>query len=273
MTWMCAHGHLASTAQLRAHGVNRPQLASAVADGLVYRVERGKYACSHLDAKLRLAASTRTALDCVTALGLDEDQWAGIRTPGLHVRARPGRHTRAIPVGAIVHWSDAVDGWGQPLLMSTVDALLQAMRCLEPYDALACIESARNLGRLNDHQLAHLLGRAPQWMRSHLNRLDFGAGSGVETLPRLWLQDLGHHVETQVSLPGAGRLDLLVDDCVGIEIDGAKWHLDRFMQDRTKDIGIEWWGIRVLRIGYPHVMHTWPRTLATIERMIRDARR
>jgi len=142
------------------------------------------------------------------------------------------------------------------------------MRCLDPYDVIACIESALHLGYLNERGLSLLWDLAPKWMIAYLTRIDRGAQSGLETHPRLWLQDLGHRVETQVSVPGAGVLDLLVDGTVGIEADGAKWHAHRFLADRSQDVGIERWGIRVLRIGRPHIFETWPDTLATIQRML-----
>ena len=142
------------------------------------------------------------------------------------------------------------------------------MRCLDPYDVIACIESALHLGYLNEQEFKRLRDLAPKWMLAYLTRIDRGAQSGLETHPRLWLQDLGHRVETQVPIPGAGVLDRLVDGTVGIEADGAKWHAHRFLADRSKDVGIERWGIRVLRIGRPHIFETWPDTLATIQRML-----
>lgn len=87
------------------------------------------------------------------------------------------------------------------------------------------------------------------------------------------LQDAGYAVVSQVRIPGAGILDLLIDDCVGVETDGSRWHAETFLGDRTKDIGIETWGIRVLRIGAPHVFTTWPDTMLAIERMVADAPR
>jgi very-short-patch-repair endonuclease len=154
-----------------------------------------------------------------------------------------------------------------------MDALLQAMSCLAPIDALAAIESALHLGRLSGEGLDRLLDLAPDRMTPTLERLNLGAQSGLETHARILLQDAGHEVLTQVEIGGAGILDLLVDDCVGVETDGEKWHRDRFREDRSKDVGVELWGIRVLRIGAHHLFREWPTTLRALERMIADARR
>lgn len=172
-----------------------------------------------------------------------------------------------------MHWATPSGSGGHPLEVPVVDALLQAMRCLGPYDALASIESALHAQRLDEAGLGRLVALAPGWMLPCLARLDRGGQSGLETHSRLLLQDAGYRVRTQVHIPGTSPLDLLVDDCVGVETDGAKAHESRFMHDRSKDIVIEGWGIRVLRIGSPHIFESWPDTLATIERMVADARR
>ncbi len=147
------------------------------------------------------------------------------------------------------------------------------MSCLTPIDALAAIESALHLGRLTGEGLERLLDLSPGRMARTLARLDRGAQSGLETHARILIEDAGHEVLTQVEIGGAGILDLLVDDCVGVETDGQKWHRDRFVEDRSKDVGVELWGVRVLRIGAHHLLREWPATLQALERMIADARR
>jgi very-short-patch-repair endonuclease len=214
------------------------------------------------------AAISRTLVDCVTALDGHPDLWSGIPVAGLHLRARPGRHIGTVPEGAVVHWAEEHDRGSSGPEVGPVDALLSAVRCLDPYDVIACIESALHLGYLDERGFRKLQLLAPQWMHPYFSRIDRGAQSGLETHPRLWLQDLGHRVETQVPIPGAGILDLLVDGLVGIETDGAKWHQHKFLADRSKDIGVERWGVRVLRIGRPHIFETWAETLATIDRML-----
>jgi very-short-patch-repair endonuclease len=150
---------------------------------------------------------------------------------------------------------------------------LQSIDCLPPLDALASVESALHLGYLSERGLDSLTHHGSLRVRTLLGRLDRGAQSGFETHTRVKLLEAGYRVRTQVHIPGAGRLDLLVESCVGIETDGAAWHgADRFIHDRTKDLIVEGQGIRVLRIARPHIFEEWPRTLATIDRMVKDAR-
>ncbi|MDF1479057.1 type IV toxin-antitoxin system AbiEi family antitoxin domain-containing protein [Leifsonia sp. H3M29-4] len=269
---LCSLGHVASTRDLLAAGLTRRELARAVTVGRALRPARGVYACPHLEPVQLTAARAGLRLDCVTALAR-RGVWSGIRDARLHLRAQAGRHHGAVPIGAVVHWAGRHETGEHPLEVSIVDALLQAMRCLDHDDALACIESALHLRELDERGLRRLRELAPRWMRATLARLDRGAQSGLETHARLRLQDAGHRVRTQAIVPGAGPLDLLVDECVGVETDGRQFHEATFIADRSKDITIESWGIRVLRLGSPHVFDSWPDTLAAIERMVADARR
>jgi very-short-patch-repair endonuclease len=270
-TWLCDRSHVARTSELVAAGASRRQLARAVAVGELLRLAPGRYACAHIDEIARHAATSGCRIDCISALAR-HGVWSGIAQAGLHLRAVPGRHLVGLPQHARVH-RNAHRGAYDGLEVSPVDALLRAMRCLTPYDALASVESALHTGYLDELGLRTVIEAAPRWMTPALDRLDRGAQSGLETHTRLRLQDAGHAVMSQVRIPGAGILDLLVDDCVGVETDGSLWHAETFLGDRTKDIGIETWGIRVLRIGATHVFRTWPDTMLAIERMVADAPR
>ena len=173
---------------------------------------------------------------------------------------------------AEVHWREQF-GEGSNVQVAPEDALLQAMSCLEPYDALAAIESSVHLGHLPRHRIDELTVRAPGRMHGTLARMNLHAQSGLETHARLKLEDAGHKVECQVEFPGAGHIDLLVDGCVGIETDGRLWHENRFLEDRTRDIGVATWGIPVLRPAKVHVFEKWPDTLFAIQQLVAQQRR
>ncbi len=275
---LCRMGHVATTRQLTAAGASKRDLAAAAATGLVRRSSRGNYACAHLDVDHLHALGAGCVIDCVSALARN-GVWAGVAPlTTLHLRARPHQQLLHVPPRAHVHWA-ATHGTPEPHTLharaevAPIDALLQAMRCLSPTDALASVESAVHLRYLHETQLLELIARAPTRMKKTLDRFDSGAQSGFETHTRIQLIDAGHRVRTQVAVSGTSPLDLLVDESVGVETDGRRWHEDRFIADRTKDVVSEAAGIRVLRIGEPHIFVTWPRTLAAIERMVIDAQR
>lgn len=271
LTAMCHLGHLATVQQLRSLGATKRALASALADGWVRRAARGIYVCHHIDGDLMRAAQVGGQVDCVTSLDR-HSVWSGIEQPGLHLRVRPHHHLKRPAPGSIVHWSAPHYRSSSPLEVSHVDALLQAITCLPPNDALASVESALHKEFIDEDDFAQLILRAPERLHSILAKLDRGAQSGYETHTRLRLVHAGFRVRTQFKVPGAGHIDLLVNGCVGVETDGEKWHgPERFLPDRTKDISVEGNGIRVLRIARPHIFDSWPTTLATIRRMVNDA--
>ncbi len=269
LTLMCAAGHVASTARLREHFSAR-SLARASDTGLIRRVARGLYSCTHLDTQLVLAAQSGGRLDCVSSLA-QHGVWSGVERPGLHLRMEPHQHARRV-AGAFVHWSGTFQS-AEPLEVAPVDAVLQSIRCLNPDDALACVESALHTGFLTEEQLDLVMLHAPARLVPILLNLDRGAESGYETLVRLKLIRADFQVRTQAYVPEAGRIDILIEECVGLEIDGERWHgPERFIHDRTKDRNAELQGVRMLRVARPHIFEDWARTLATIQRMVSDAR-
>lgn len=186
---------------------------------------------------------------------------------------QPHQHARQHIPGAVVHWAGAVQR-AALLEVAPADAVLQAIRCLGPDDALACVESALHTKYLSDDQLDLVLLHAPDRLHPILSGIDRGAQSGYETWTRLKLVRAGFRVRTQGFVPGAGHVDLIVEECVGVEVDGEKWHgPERFLHDRTKDRNAELQGVRMLRIGGFHVFDDWDTTLAAIQRMVTDAQR
>ncbi|MGO4692573.1 hypothetical protein [Glaciibacter sp. 2TAF33] len=200
--------------------------------------------------------------------------WSGIDRPKLHLRIDPRFHHKRQTPGAIVHRAGTRRDWAAPLEVSALDAMLMAIRCLPPDDALASVESALHLRFITETDFSELLARAPERLSAVLTQVDRGAQSGYETHTRVRVVRAGFRVTTQFFVAGAGHFDLLVNDCVAVETDGEQWHgPERFLPDRTKDLIAEGQGIRVLRIGRPHIFEGWPQTLHTITQMVRDAER
>ncbi|WP_167136976.1 hypothetical protein [Diaminobutyricimonas sp. TR449] len=148
------------------------------------------------------------------------------------------------------------------------------MHCLDDENAIAAMESAVHEGFLTPADVMRLATLAPRRLGDGIRRLEFASGSGNETIVRLRLQRAGFRVESQAHVPGMGHEDLLVEGCVGLDVDGRQWHgEDRFAIDRDRDIHVEGLGRRALRIRTAHITDTWPHTLAVIERVVADARR
>ncbi|TFD06188.1 hypothetical protein [Cryobacterium sp. TMT1-66-1] len=271
VTVLCHLGHVATSQQLAGIGASRRSVKSAVDSGLIRHVAHGVFSCAHLDAPTLTALQVGGRVDCLTRLS-QLGIWCGIARPGLHLRLRPHHHQRRLAPGASIHWSRAFHCWAPVFEVSPFDAVLQALSCLDDVDALACLESALFMRFITEDDLEELLRLAPDHLRALLRLLDRGAQSGFETFSRVGFIRAGFRVATQFYVTGAGRVDMLVNGCVGIETDGEEWHgPERFLPDRSKDREVERQGIRVLRLARPHIFDTWPTTLETVRRMVNDA--
>ena len=225
---------VARAKHLAAAGVSDFQLKSAVARGAASRVARGVYAAPGADAQLIAIRSLPAEPACATAaqfLGL----WV-LEPPKQPHIAVP--HSRSYP-GFLCHRSAA-----PPTLLDTV---VQSLRCLPELDGLIIAESAvvvRGLGLAGLRQ--RLSGRNDARERRIVDRVVPQSQSIMECMARYWLRRAGFHVESQVNVPGMGHLDLMVDGRLGIETDGAGFHMDRtsFEEDRRR------WNVTT-RLGIP----------------------
>ena len=266
---LCNLGHIARTEQLRAAGYTRAEIAHALESGAVRRLQRGTYACGHLDGALLDAALMGGALTCVSVLR-EHEVWAG-HDRRVHVQVSP-RASTPVPRGVRAH-RELAGYSGTALRVAPLEALRQAMRCLDGEDAIAAMESALHKNLLSDAEVRRVGALAPRRLQSGIRQLVTTSESGNETIVRLRLAEVGHHVESHGHVPGLGHQDLVVDDCVGLEVDSEAWHGEsERAEDTRRDLVSEGLGRRVLRIRPEHIHQSWPSTLAVIDRMVRDAR-
>ncbi|TFC32038.1 hypothetical protein E3O53_12180 [Cryobacterium sp. TMT2-18-3] len=278
-TLICTLGHAAMTDELLRLGVAPRQLRMAIARGTVVRAARGVYLCAHADRDQRDAAVAHGRISCLSALRR-ANVWAGIDR-SLHLQV-PAHATGTRPVrdqgGQRIHYH-----WAQPRfpetterswLVSPMEAVWQAIHCLDEEHAIACLESAVHEGFLTIDQVRELCARAPVRLAGGICELEFTSGSGMETIVRRRLRHVGYSVVAQVKVAGIGDEDLVVEDCVAIETDGEKWHgPDRFHADRIRDLKTEALGRRSIRLTQDQVLYEWETTLAAIARVVTDAQR
>lgn len=160
-------------------------------------------------------------------------------------------------------------------MVDPIEAVWQAIHCLDEENAIACLESALHLKFLTVAQMRRLCLHAPARLQPGIREMENTSDSGLETITR---RRLRHHGYTVV---GQGRIgsgtnsiyeDLVVEDCVALEIDGRQWHgAAKLGSDYDRDLMVEGLGRRTLRLSYRHIMFDWQTTLATIERTVTDA--
>lgn len=134
-----------------------------------------------------------------------------------------------------VHWTHhRADGWSSTDL---VDALVLAVVCQPVRAAIATLDSALNRGLIGERELDEIFAALPRRLRALRRHLDPSAESGSESLMRLILKRLGCRVESQVEIPGVGRVDFVVDGWLIVECDSKahhkKWRAQ--VKDRRRD--------------------------------------
>jgi very-short-patch-repair endonuclease len=259
-------GGIAPGSALRSRGISQDRLDRAVSSGAVRRVRRGWFATPDADAACVLAVAAGGTLSCVSAL-TQYGVWL-LPFEGVHIRVDPHHHGSRSSARRL-HWLPAVDtpSHGRDSVATALDVAIQ---CLGAEAAIVAIDSALEKGLVTRVELTRRFASRPRHAEL-LRRADGASQAGIETLVRVRLRSHGIRVRTQVSIPGAGRVDLLVGDRLIIETDGRAFHDDAvaFSRDRRRDLAAQARGYIVVRLSYRQIMAEWPAVEAQLLRLIR----
>lgn len=242
-------------AQVRDLSAPRRELDRALAAGEIVRIGRGAYALPDVDHDVRTAVAAGGVLGCVSALR----RWQ-VDVPGdesvVHVSVPRGRGTRAGTARAAKVRQHYEDADRHPVLPVTTfaAAAVRAALCL-PYDsAVATLDRAlhQRPDAVRDEVFAMVRRTSPSRARAFAVDVDPRSRSAVETQVRLDLRRVGLAVAPNVSVPGVGEVDLLVDGVLDVEIDGYEFHHPRpqFAADRRRDRAALRLGVPTVRFAY-----------------------
>lgn len=238
--------------------LSRRALAGALASGDVVRVRRGVYASGWMSGPAQRAAAVGGRLACVSALAL-----LGCFEPpdaGLHVQVYPDASRLRLPAGPRRRPGDVVLHWvpqeapPHATVVSPLDAVHQLLRCQARPQAIAVLDSALQQRVLAPGQISDLVRCAPRRLRLVPEHLDGRSESGIESLARVALRDAGLTVDMQVVIPGVGRVDLVVEGRVVVEVDGREWHRGEQERDYWRDLELARRGYVVVRVDYSLVV-------------------
>ena len=236
---------------LVAAGVTDGNLRGAVRRGEVLALGGGTYALPGAAPDAVVAARLGGRLTCSSAA----------QRYGLDLLSPPEVPHIAVPRNCAVDASDAVVHRvavpGNGPVVPVLHALVAVLRCLETVDAVVVVDSALRQGVARRRSLdARLRGPGSVEARRRLGLADPRSGSVIETVARLALRQAGLPVDCQVLVPGVGRVDLVVDGWLVVELDGFAYHSDRdrYRTDRRRTNGLVAQGYRVLRFSYEDVM-------------------
>ncbi|MBU1249931.1 MAG: type IV toxin-antitoxin system AbiEi family antitoxin domain-containing protein [Actinobacteria bacterium] len=271
--------------QLLAHGLTPRQLAAAVARGTLVRPRRGLYVPAHTARGVVAALHVGGPAACVTAV-----ETYGIWTPDrrlVHVWLKPNAaRLRALRLSGRTavgeahhelrrHWrplleSDQCESWR----VGVLDALIQVVRCQPRAIAIAVLDSALHQGVIERQNLEQLAVQVTSRQRRVFDRIDARAESGTESLVRLALVDAGLRVVPQVLFPGVGRVDLLVEGRIVVEVDSAAWHstVDAVTRDYGRDLQLVRRRRWVVRVSYEQAMHSRRQVVEAVRAALRASR-
>jgi hypothetical protein len=189
--------------------MSRSQIAWAVGAGRLVRIRIGHYCLPGLDDATQQAVRVGGRLACVSELAR-RGVWVTHppATPHVHLAANASRlrhpHHMTRPIipdaGCTLHW----ERLARPPADSRVavlDAVRQAMACLDRFEAVATVESAVRKGLV---RLVELREGATESELAVITRVDGRADSGLETLLREPLRDAKLRVEPQFHIAGVG---------------------------------------------------------------------
>ena len=280
-------GHIATRRQLVARGFSGYALTTAVRRGEIRRIRRGWYASSEgrgdraeavrVGGRLSHSSAARdyglwpgfdTRLHITVTRGASRLRWR--RQPSFDTPDNSERET-------VVHWVRR----GRQDLTSTrtwrvglVECLRQMVATTDEETAIACLDTAMAVHKLKEHDIRRIFRTQPKRSRRLAALARVGSDSGPESIVRQRLKYIGVRPAQQVSVPGVGLVDMLVDGFLVIEIDGRMYHSDpsAFENDRRRDALLTAAGFTVLRFSYRQVMFDWPFVVGVIRDCVPNPR-
>lgn len=260
-------GGVARWKELLAEGVSRTRLRDAVETGAVVRVHLGVYALPEASREKTHASIFRGELACLSLCAalrlpfLVQPATTHLLLPRSRSNSRPG--VRTLETVTLHRLSDRVP---RPTVTAAALAIDLAGECTAGPQQLALVDAALNRGLLTRAELRNFSITSPvrrAWLDRHASAL---AESIIETLSRLAITTAGLEVAPQVRIAGVGRVDLLVEGFLVVELDGRAYHSDdrQFSADRRRDRLLVQAGFTVLRFTYDDVVNAPGAMVATI---------
>lgn len=254
-------GGVTRTRTLHAHGHGRYEISTAIAQGVLKRVGKGVFARPNADVYLIAAVRLGGALTCTNALRRHGVTllWESKRA---HIAIRRG-FTSANKSTRGVHFhyghQHAVSESTAPV-DSVPRAIDAAGRCLPPRAHLVAVDSALNQGLVRPDQVLAWTTSTRERRDWILGHMDGRAESAGETLARLDLAERDLATHPQRYFDGVGRVDLVAEDKVIVEVDGRAFHTDpeQFKRDRRRDRKLGSLGYKVQRFAHTELTQAQP---------------
>lgn len=256
-------GGIARGTHLQTLGFSRRTLSRAVQRGQIERIRDGIFAVGHIDDHIRKATEHGGALTCSSVL---QQHGVWVLSPAAmpHVWLGADRH----PLDhdgctCVSHFFR-----GRPPLgrVPVETALVHLLRCAGDEAFFAAYESALRMRLLTAGARGRIRAAIPASARWLVDLARSDADSGLESLLRLRFHILGIRLESQVPIPGVGRVDFVIGGRLIVEADGKGNHDSTAMRhkDLMRDAAASALGYETLRFDYAQIVHDWPVVQAAV---------
>lgn len=210
----------------------------------------------------------------------------GVWHPRAREKLRQGRTLRLATAGTpVLHWSElrgVTSGHAREVgsvrspdwIVPPALALAQALLCQNEEHALACLDSSIQTHLFELPAVHELIAALPQRLHGLVEEITPQAESGWETIAIRRVRHGGYRVRPQVEIPGVGRYDALIEECVGLEVNGLEFHSgrDEVLRDTGRVLGAQLWGLPTISINPFHIEKDWPATWQAIVRIVERER-
>ncbi len=274
-------GGMAQKRQLVARGARDFELTASVRSGSVIRVRNGWYSTlAEQDPALRAVrvGGRLTGISALVSFGAwvlnDHPLHVSVHDNAARLRTQQNRFTRLnvdALRGVVLHWDDReVDSRGTATTVGLVDALRRVILDENFETAIAALDWALHTAALDLIDFESLILSLPKERRGIAAWVDSACESLPESLARTRFRLAGHRVASQVPLGDLQRIDLVIDDTIGVEVDGEQHHATRFDYDRTKDVDITLDHKHSMRPSARIVFHDWDRFARAVDVALAD---
>ncbi|MEN8602319.1 hypothetical protein ABFC64_12840, partial [Microbacterium rhizosphaerae] len=271
-------------ADLIRDGFSSRAITAAVKSGDLVRARQDRYLARDAPPPLVDAVRVGGRLGCLSLLALlgvfvfdGSTLHVHMERGDSRMRSRLSRRRRLPDRGKrgpmLLHWRRLTDEPGLGAV-GVIDALISAVRCQEPRHAIATLDSALNLGVIDDVGFAEVFARLPARFQLLRGFVDARAQAGTETLVRLMAQRLGCHVVLQVVFEGVGRVDLVLDGWLVVECDSRAFHgtWEQRLKDYRRDRALAAKGLCVLRLAAEDILYRPESVVESLRGLIHSRR-
>jgi hypothetical protein len=258
-------GGFATRRQLRRAGATDRDLTRAVRSGALHRPRLGWYSDLPPDDDRVTAVRIGGRLTGASAL-FHLGGWMWSRPARVCVSVAPNAARLRRCGRSRVVW-DPVDvrERGDVAVVSVADALVRAVLEEDFEIAVALCDWALHQDRVTADEFAEVIARLPSDARGIADWVDADSESILESVVRTRLRRAGFHVTSQVPVGFGRHTDLVVNDVLGVETDGRRWHAHRFDADVSKDMATLVRGRIPVHLSYELITQEWETVLAAIE--------